>query len=727
MSDNKSFDDMSLSTSQSSTLKQISDSQQTSINTLRPPNPLSKLSSYNYQLSLYMITPDSYNEYLANNRTGISLRDSSGKGAYLILQSGGIEPTQRTTSFNLDYYIDNLKIKTAISPAASSTSSAVTEMSFEITEPYGFSFLSNLKKAADQISTYTRTKGMSHASNPTRQFFILGIRFFGYDDSGDLVGSSTGLYERFYDILITKISTQITGKNTVYNINAAGTSMQTVMGLKRGTIKKGAEVTGFTLNDVLNGNDPVTGKIGLCAKLNRDEIESNKDSPFNNTYSVEFIGEDQERLRNAKVVIPSDLDKSRLRMARLKSVEGVNLRVAEKEVVDVNSKSIIFKNDTPILQAIQQLITQSTYISDALEEVYTTQDSPDKNTKSPAEIKPDTNKILRWFNVTPTVGNFKWDKNRADYTVDIVYQIQSYKTPVIFDTIANKTDLYYGPAKRYSYWYTGKNQEILKYSQQLDAAYYNVVLVQDGTPSGTGAGAEVPKVAGARNSGLSLGLNNQGAEAFKQYSTQLLDPKGFAQAKIEILGDPDWLIQPATIQQLRDSARSGINVNLGQVMIEIDFKEAVDYETDSGLMSINDSILLWNYPKEIVKKYGIEGISYLVIAVTNYFRAGKFTQELECRINTFDYYENLEKDRDRERNKDQTFNAAEDIKFLRQGSQPGSATSSSGSTTSSSTGLVKNPNLSMTPSETLVTAVQINPAAPTQGADDDANPRFGPR
>ena len=80
-----------------------------------------------------------------------------------------------------------------------------------------------------------------------------------------------------------------------------------------------------------------------------------------------------------------------------------------------------------------------------------------------------------------------------------------------------------------------------------------------------------------------------------------------------------------------------INANGGQVFIEINFKEAQDYDNKTGLLSINESILFWKYPSAILKDIASRGggISYMVIKVISTFKGGKFTQDLSCTINTF--------------------------------------------------------------------------------------------
>ena len=54
------------------------------------------------------------------------------------------------------------------------------------------------------------------------------------------------------------------------------------------------------------------------------------------------------------------------------------------------------------------------------------------------------------------------------------------------------------------------------------------------------------------------------------------------------------------------------------------------------LLSINESILFWNYPKQV--RDIVKGVSYLVTQVQHTFSKGKFTQELTCKINTFNNF-----------------------------------------------------------------------------------------
>jgi hypothetical protein len=143
-------------------------------------NPLSNFSSYTYQISLYMITPDAYDAFVLSGRKNINvLANENTGGAYLIAQSGGINNTssKRAPGFELDYYIDDLKMKHAVSGKSTQTESNITSMSFTVYEPYGFSFISRLRKASEALQSNSNLRDYRDLSNELKQFFVLGIRF----------------------------------------------------------------------------------------------------------------------------------------------------------------------------------------------------------------------------------------------------------------------------------------------------------------------------------------------------------------------------------------------------------------------------------------------------------------------------------------------------------------------------------------------------------------------
>ena len=596
-------------------------------------NPLGEFSSYTYQISLYMITPDAYDAFVANGRQQINILNNldapcKGAGAYLVAQSGGINDTSsiRAEGFGFDYYIDNLKLKGAINPASTGAPAFDYDISFNITEPYGFSFITNLKRAADSIAKYSKIKNIQEAvGSASRQFFILGLRFLGYDKDGKLIQDTGETFQRYYDIQFKELKFKIDGKAVVYNITAVPVPIKEGMYTKRGMIDKGARnLTGGTVGEVL---------AALETKLNNDQANYTEKIK----YTFEFIGEGSEKIKNSSIISPADVQKAKWPMTQLQKQSQVNAATAEKSTPVNTSKIISFERDVPITQAISQIVTQSTYLTDALKAIYKPTDEPDKKTDDYGDVEIQSEATVNWINVSPLLRNPRWDTERKDYIFDIAYLITPYSTPMVVNpAYVDKASPYKGPHKRYRYWYTGENSEIIKYEQKFDNSFYNVVL----DPSYTlDKPSPIPVAGDKRTSTVRTGETGVGLESQNSYITTLYEPGAWASATLEILGDPDLLSYPMVSGDINNYnpfyAPDGVTMNplSGQVFVEIDFNEAVDYNNQTGVMDINESIMFWKYPAEIAAK--IKGVSYLIRTITSTFRNGRFIQELDLVVNTF--------------------------------------------------------------------------------------------
>lgn len=608
----------------------------------RLKNPLGDLSSYTYQISLYMITPDAYDAFVASGRTKITafnelIEDGEG-GAFLVAQSGGINNSTevRAPGFEFDYMIDNLSFKTLSSGKATLTASNNTTFKFDVIESYGFSFITKLKKANDTLQQYA-DQG-SWPRNPIRQFFILGIRFFGYDDQGN-VADIEDVYEQFYDINIKSMKFKLDGKATVYNIEAASVAPSEGFGIKRGRINNSKQVEATTVGDAIQK---------LFDKLNaeQEELIDKKSVQYKNEYAIEFIGNARE-IAEADLLAPEDIDKFRWPGSGNKTTAQSNASSETRSQGDDSKRSLTFNSDTPVQEAIGSIIKQSSYLRDALRVVYTTSLQPDPQTAETPEQKPNTKKRVKWYNLSVELSKGRWDELRADWAYRLTYIIQTYETPVFSSPYVNPGANYYGPHKRYEYYFTGENREVLGYEQKFDNTFINVVLDPSARPltdrgsegNQSNSDADVAQVTGRNTPQPRTGRLGQGLEAQNTYVTSLADPGAYAKAKLQILGDPDFLMResPDSINQLYDKfyGTNGftINPNGGQVMVEVDFKEAVDYTSDDGLLDINESILFYPYPPKIAKI--VKGVSYQVQDVTSKFSGGKFTQDLTLIMNEF--------------------------------------------------------------------------------------------
>lgn len=806
----------------------------------RLKNPLGALSSYNYQLSLYMVTPDALeifkeNGYRDINKLGVMFagatapivdNDAVSAGAYIVAQTGGVNNSyeNRAPSFSFDYTIDQLQFEIA-GPKDSGSATAEYDFQFVITEPYGFSFISNLKRAADAIKDYndrlnkkksavakkkaaaqqqrTRRRAKAGSSgvgkfvfqesiadviarvkaekaqkqpkyrqnapyqsdddllaplrglnpsrpkpkggagggrassaskyrqvvdefdrqqakkkaasqgpakpkgtgpstgtplNPARQLFILGIRFYGYDASGrpvkgtdttaannawggvidgatqeiDPGNNSYALFERYYPILISEMTTVVDGRETRYNCKAQSTGMQ-ALGTKRGQINNKVEITAETVGEALDN---------LMSRLNKEQQKLNNNTGSGYNYDIKYASEsDADRIRSAKIVSKADLDKYKWPGSGAKNTKESNAatETQKSQKPKNNSRKITIAEGTPILQAINQIIAQSAFLEDALRTVYTTALEPDQDKEGLPALDQSGKKTIEWFHCTPETDNMSWDDDRADWIYDINYVLNVYDTPVLDTAYSNPGTKYYGPMKRYEYWYSGTNTEIRHYKQTLNNDFYSTFLDPNfgkdkddkkanknggentknaSGGSGNGAGATTPLVDNQRTGEPTQGKQGVGMEAQNSYLTSLFAPTAQATAEVTILGDPDWLMS---------TSRTGMGVNEstvynkfygsdgysispagGQVFFEIDFKEAIDYKSGGqdiptkdgsgvtgapGTMSINSSILFWKDPKSISKL--VRGISYSLTTCRHTFRNGVFEQVLKGNMTTF--------------------------------------------------------------------------------------------
>jgi hypothetical protein len=647
----------------------------------RLKNSLGYLASYTYQISLYMITPKAYEAFIKTGRKDVTIfnranvEDTAG-GAYLIAQSAGMgSPEQRAPEFELDYYIDNLTFTHQTAAQASAGPLVKTDYKFRITEPYGFSFVSKLAKAQKILEktaggpNLKNYKGNMADVNTTKNFFIIGIRFFGWDKDGNqLLGneefdgepldpntSGTGaLFETYNEIVFSEFKFKIDGRSTVYDVKAQPIDISSTVNVTKGTNPDNKSVSGRTVRDLLVGPE------GLLTKLNNEEkklFPKSVDYPI--TYKIQWLGDDVEQLAVSPVVTDNMKSKMNLPGSNAKNTNQSNDGLSIKSTPNTDSMQTTI-GKVPITQAIEQIFVRSKFMLDALSKNYEDANQVDPETNEPKSEKGSGKKLV-WFNISPKITNIQWDKKRKDWAYDIVYVIQTYLVPgTESNYVTNKTK-YYGPHKRYDYWYTGQNTEIIGYEQRVDNNFF-LATYTDPDNENDDENNTNKKAVNRQSAGDKSGAKNTPAnEAINNFRTSLYSPDSFATAKIQILGDPDFIMHDTasvdtsstgsiTYNKFYDSDGTTINPTGGQVFIEIDFKEAVDYSVDGinelgfgpdgdrgvtgepGTMSINDSIEFWRFEDEDIQKE-VNGIPYQIISVTNNLTNGSFTQTISAVIN----------------------------------------------------------------------------------------------
>lgn len=629
----------------------------------RTYNPLSKLASYTYNLTLYQVSPDAYEAFLQTGRTKIdalaqaqpmSAAGSQPGGAFIIAQSGGInnKTQSRAPGFELDYYIESFNYTVTTSGQETGVPAFTGMSKMTIVEPYGFSFISNLKRCLTALQEYSKTTAYKDNTNALRQFFILGIRFYGYDANGNLIrgtdlldgealdpqNSTESLFETFYDLSLQTLKFQLTGKGTTYTIEFSTPGAMTNLGTKRGRITTGARCVGSTVKEMLIGSD------GLLTKLNKEQEDQAKKNPpdrkIANKFAVKFMGEAEQRISLESMVLQSDLNKIRWPGSSATNTNSVNDNTGIKAVPNSNARELIFNNDTSVIQAISTIIQKSKFMENALKTVYSNVVQPDPKQKNVEQVTNNEPQQLSWFNISAEISNIEWDDLIKDWAYTTTYLITLYEVPSINTPFSNNPSKYYGPHKYFYYWLTGLNTEVLDFVITFNQAYHNTTIATvPGTanltpPPGTDGGQN-PITPGMRSGGDSTGSLNTGGEAQAAVATALISPDAYTSGKISILGDPDFMMRDqvtsisSLYEQFYDTKQFTASAHGGIVYVEVVLKEAKDYKHSIGVQEINESIQFFPYPKHVQDV--AKGIIYQVQNVTANFANGKFTMSLDLK------------------------------------------------------------------------------------------------
>ena len=615
----------------------------------RTYNPLGDFSSYTYKIGLYMLNSADFNAYMSGDYTKVS-------GFKLIAQSGGVTSSldsPRAPGFDLDLYIDDLEIGTTITSKETMSATNSTEFKFKIYEPYGFSFPHTLAKAQTAASAQKVKSGSPDANAQVvalKENFLLTIKFYGYDKNGKLITSADypqsditksdtqSVFERGFPIKIKEFKFKLENKVTVYNITAVQVTEQIAKGVNFGTLPTNLTLAGETIQDVLVGAGQDTTKKsiwGLVQGLNSLEKEKAKNGKvtqgYDNEYEIEF--EKGTAIGDARLVPKDYYVKERAPFNSIQNAEGSNERTAWKNrlgSIDKEIRTVELQAGTPIIQAIDQVITQSEYLKNmmtAVDKEITEPVNPDE----PTVDKNPNPKILSWYNISNTVKikSDQRDPKTNEYAYKITYKVQEYQIPYIRSLYTSKTSSYYGPHKKYNYWYTGKNSEILSYEQDFNLLY-NV----DAASSSDATTKNLQSATVSQKSGMNTDSVNSKSgtnDVINSVKSFLYSPGDLLKFKLRILGDPDYLMPSVGLAGTNGLQKwygdnFSINPNSGQVFIEIYFEQAEDYSNTSGLLVPNGDIQFMNYPKELKSK--IKGMVYMLSKVTSTFSKGKFEQSL---------------------------------------------------------------------------------------------------
>lgn len=638
------------------------------------PNVLDQYASYTYQASVYLCNEASYKQLMLSKKKSVD-------GLQLLFQTGGASQIGRSQYFSNDYYIDKVEIKSKMIGKGTGMSHNAADIKINVVEPYGITLVDNLDKAVQSYLGGVEQK----KKNFTAAIYLLAIRFYGYDAQGNLVRGGVGLnnatattdrnafVEKFFPFCLANINFKVATKAVEYQLDCKPVPNIIAASSGRGTIPYNIELSGQTLKDLLAGpavysagqsavtagsNAPgltvdevrdqegssnpappkadaaptakATIRQGLMAAMNEFQAEMVREGQYliADEYNIEFVNPAIENARITKTGLvfkntPMSTDQS----------PGAQ-KLGNKQSMDNNSRIIPATAGMQIVQFLDQVIRNSTFMEDQQVLKYNENTQEEVATGTPA-------KNLAWFKVTMQAEPKGYDYKRNDYAYKVKYILHAYK-------ITNVNSKYYpipqfnGVHKQYNYWFTGQNTAVLSYEENLNTLYKAVLT--GGVNNISSSASELIKYGvDSRSAESAQGAKGKANEPPANLADQLYSPSDLKTCNMTIVGDPAWLQQgeafaafPRTQWNFNAFLEDGtINIDSQQPMFEIAFNKPTDYNLSTGLMDPNQQN---QATLDQTAKAGPAQISRIYIAkeCTSMFDKGKFTQQLQGTLMVLD-------------------------------------------------------------------------------------------
>ena len=635
------------------------------------PNIFTQFASMTYSISIYLMNPQQYTSMISTGNRSV-------QGLTLIMQSAGIDNNDsivngnfgaiRSEFFPVDFYIDKVELKGLVSGTSVNAPHNVFEMSFTITEPNDLSFLERLHGAVQQ---YNINEGISKDRiNYAAQNFLMVVRFYGYDQHGKIVSGSdlgvvpgsdtTSITEKFIPFQFSGIQFGIANQFVEYRCKAVAPQTQAISSA-RSTIPFNVELEGQTLHALFNGPGDAATVLqldhgirprsddtglsfafiekhasGLTDSLNehykREAEKKNYEIP--DEYIIFF--EKDSKIDRATVAKPGITEKERTSMSPQATASDKLL--TSKGSVNKDRRLYSVTAGMSILQFIDLVMRTSSYITSQQNFVI-------DEVTGEAKLNGASNKVLQWYKIRTEVTPIGYDNKRNDYAYRMKYIVSRYlvnnvRTP--YFPIAK----YRGVHKKYNYWFTGENTEVLNFTQDYNYLYFQSFGPElKGLPKLQNNAREIEKrYYQASSAESSQGGKNKSNEPAANAAEILYSPADQAQAKLEILGDPDWIAQSEIFygadKSLKDvglgpfMTDGSVNYDASEVLFSINYNTNTDYNLFTGIANVGKD----NYGQKLDS--GIPGDSrislvYRANTITTKLSKGKFTQELEGTLMLF--------------------------------------------------------------------------------------------
>jgi hypothetical protein len=597
----------------------------------------------------------------------------------------------RNPFFPYDYYIDSVKVTNKLLGKNTMAAHSVTDLKFTVIEPVNITLIDNIYKAVQDIAP----KGAAGAVNYAAAIYLMVIRFFGYDANGNLqtvgvadpvtgLSDTCSLIEKYIPFRIKNINWSVANKLVSYDFECAPIGQLIAGGTKRGTIPGDIELTGASVSDMLKGqavygeppaaatpgatttadrtqtdgrgrrsaasdsrvppkataapNNKKTIQRGLIEAMNSEQqrLVSTNQYTVADVYELEFAN-GAELIQDATVQKPgTPVNKSATAVSAPVSKDP-SAASPDKGAMDTKTRSFGITAGMQILQAIELIVRNSSYITDQANLIL------NEESGNP-EVKPGSEtQDFKWFNILMSATPLEYDEKRNDFAYRVKFIIVPY-SPAEMKSSYFPGVKFPGLVKRYPWWFTGENTAVLSYTASFNKLYIQTLT---GSSPENSALANIRKTQAtsmreipfisyqSRSTESAQGAGGKANELGASAAEYLYNPSDNASAKIKILGDPAWMQQGSVAGALDASkisyspfAKDGtINFDIRDVLFELVWQRPEDYNLNTGLAD----------PYSRTEKiYGdrqpIQSIVYRAKEIVSSFNQGRFEQDIDATI-----------------------------------------------------------------------------------------------
>ena len=395
----------------------------------------------------------------------------------------------------------------------------------------------------------------------------------------------------------------------------------------------------------------ITIFTGLCDALNQfqENLKNSGTYDIADIYSVEFAS--PPNIGQELVILPGTISYKSTGMASKKNPSSqLN---ADTNSVQKNSRAIQVQAGTQIVQFLDQVIRNSTFIT---QQANISIDEKGVATVTPKSSWTSQNSGFMWYKITFNIQCLGPDSKRNDNAYKMTFIINPYPVTDLQSQFFSP-GTFRGVHKSYDYWFTGKNSQVLNFEQDYNTMYYQILMSPpEGLqqPGGGTAGSAVP-TAPTTASAFNLndlptvsksfqngtGQSTQGGDNGAAYvgasaADWLYSITNRGSITLKIVGDPAWLQQgeitntvtAANFSWAPFNADDGINFDASAVMFDIKFNRPGDYNFTTGLVDVTTPSTdpITGAPTLLQPQ---AHLVYTAKKVTSTFSQGKFEQVLE--------------------------------------------------------------------------------------------------